>query len=311
MGYPMQRWSGVVTDDTGKPRSGASVTVRRKSTAAIATVFSDEAFTAKTNPLTSDSNGLVWFYGLDDDYTVTVDDTDFELGDVSLRTDWSYERRNRYVLEEWFQRLPQLNASIGVGTNLDWEIQGTNASNDDVTFFAGGGIKMETDGAAGDDVILMAHEDASQSAWDDIGWYTDNEVSFEVLLTTGGGIGDTVIWAGFKLTSTDVIATDDDQVFVRFSDDSNSGKWLAISSRSGTDDQDDTGVTVASDTSYLIQIIVDASRVPRVWINGVLVATLTALQPSINLIPVVGVSAFDVAGGKYIITRYIRASGTY
>jgi len=200
--------------------------------------------------------------------------------------------------------LPQLNAvtdppaadtyntaAILALLNADrhFEILGNNASSDDVTISAEGGIKMETDGGGTDAVILLPHLNAGQSPWTSFTWGTDQEVAWEGHIKTGSAITSEVIWAGLKLTNTSVTATDNDQVFFRFAPGTNSGKWQAVYSIGGTDTETDSGVTVAADTEYHLLVTIDSSRIARFYINGALVETSTALTNATDLIPYIGI----------------------
>lgn len=197
---------------------------------------------------------------------------------------------DRYVLEETFKRLPSINASIGVATNLDFEVLGTNASADDVTYGSTiGGIQLQTDGADNDQVIILPHLDASQTAWTGIEWGTENQTEWECILRTDASVAALTIWAGLKLTNTSVVATDADQVFFRF--DAAVANWEATTSIGGTDTETDTGVAVAANTTYKLKISIDSSRIARFYIDNVLVHTTTALTDNIDLIPYVGVHA--------------------
>lgn len=203
---------------------------------------------------------------------------------------------------------PGLNADIlnateatRMVTDPDFEILGTNASSDDVTFNAEGGLKFETDGADGDGVILLPHLDANQTAWTSFTWGTDQQVAWQCRIRTGAAIDNAIIWAGLKLTNTPTTATDADQVFFRYEDDNNDGEWEAVSSIGGTDTETDTGIAVAASTDYELIIAIDSSRIARMYINGTLVATTAALTDEIDLIPYVGVEADGAAEAKSII----------
>lgn len=203
---------------------------------------------------------------------------------------------------------PGLNADIlsateatRMVTDPDFEVLGTNASSDDVTFNAEGGIKLETDGADGDSVILLPHLDSNQSAWTAWTWGTDQQVIWQATIKTGASIANAIIWAGLKLTNTPTTATDDDQVFFRYEDDVNSGRFQAIYSIGGTDTATDSGITVAANTVYELAITIDSDRVARMFINGTLAATSTALTDATDLIPYVGVEADGAAAAKSII----------
>jgi hypothetical protein len=207
---------------------------------------------------------------------------------------------------------PGLNADIlnatestRMITDPDFEVtpNGTNASSDDVTYYAEGGIDVETDGTDGDSVSIIPHLDANQSAWTQVTWGTDKEVRWDCTITTGPAITTCIIWAGLKLTDTPVTATDADQVFFRYEDDVNSGKWQAVSSIGDSDDAHDTGVTVAINTKYHFTIIIAADRTARFFINGVLEETSAALTDAVDLIPYIGIEE-DGAGSA--MTLYIH-----
>lgn len=78
----MQAYHGVVQDSTGRALAGQSVTVRIRSTGAVATLYSTEAGAALTNPLTTDVNGRFSFYAQDNRYNVVTADS--SIDDVML-----------------------------------------------------------------------------------------------------------------------------------------------------------------------------------------------------------------------------------
>jgi len=212
---------------------------------------------------------------------------------------------------------PGLNADIQnaaeatrMVTDPDFEVLGTNATSDDVTFYAEGGITMETDGADDDQVILLPHLDANQSAWSQITWGTDKEVIWECSITTGPSIVDAIIWAGLKLTNVDVTATDADQVMFRYEEGVQSGVWEAINSIGGVDVETDSGVTVALGTKYDLKIVIDSSRIAKLYIDEVLVGTSAALTDTTDLIPYVGVmcQVGGASGAKSILVHSQKIS---
>ena len=204
--------------------------------------------------------------------------------------------------------IPSINAdilSVVEATNItpdrNFEILGTNATTDDALINAEGGITMSTSGADGDGCILVPHLDANQSAWEQVTWGTDKEVEWECFIKTGANITNAIIWAGLKLTNTPVKATDADQVFFRFEDDVNSGKWETVFSIGGTDTVADAGIAaVAVSTQYHLKITIDTLRIAKMYINDVLVATSTALTDVIDLKPYIGVEADGAAAVKAI-----------
>jgi hypothetical protein len=217
---------------------------------------------------------------------------------------------DRITLVERFLRRPGVNNTLDTFTasvaaaemlaamvaNKDFEVLGTGASADDVTFDPEGGILLETDASASQQVIVLPHLSTNQSAWSAVKWGTDREVWWACAIKTAAALAD-VTWAGLKLTNTGVVATNDDQAFFRFA---STGTIKAVYSIGGTDVSADTGVTPAVSTAYRLAIVIDASRIARFYIDGVLVATSTALTDAIDLIPYVGVEG----NAKSITLRY-------
>jgi hypothetical protein len=203
---------------------------------------------------------------------------------------------------------PGLNADIQNAAEAtreiadpDFELLGTNAVSGSSAYNAEGGITLTTAGASGDQVILVPHLDASQSAWGTVTWGTDKQVIWEAVIATSSNIADIILWAGLKLTNTSTTATDNDQAFFRFAPATNSGKWQAVNSIAGTDDEDDAGVTVAVSTVYHLKIVIDVSRVARFYINDALVATSAALTDATDFIPYIGVQASAAAAKAVVV----------
>lgn len=211
------------------------------------------------------------------------------------RLEWTAGQRGKPSLNADIQNAAEATREIA---DPDFEVLGTNASSDDVTFYAEGGILVETDGADGDEVIVLPHLDANQSAWAQVTWGTDRELVWECFIGSTANVTNAIIWAGLKLTNTEVVATDNDQVFFRYEDDVNSGEWQAIESIGGTDTATDTNVAAAINTRYHLQIIVDNGRIARFYLNGSLVRTSSALTDATDLIPYIGVAADGAAAAK-------------
>lgn len=184
----------------------------------------------------------------------------------------------------------------------DFELLGMNASSDDVTLNPEGGIILETDGADGDEEILLPHLNTGQSPWTGVTWGTDQQTIWSAHIKTGANITNAIIWAGLKLTNTEVIATDNDQVYFRYEDDVNAGKWEVVWSIANTDTETDTTVAAAINTDYHLVIAIAADRTARCYINGVLVATTTALTAA-DFIPYIGVAADGAGAAKSLIVR--------
>ena len=223
---------------------------------------------------------------------------------------------NRYELVERFNQTPGINGDLASATeatrvpaNRDFEVFGTNSTSALCTFSAGGGITLTTAGADGDVTGVTPHLDTAQTAWAGTNWNTSDRVVFETTIETGANITNAIIIAGLKLTNTAVVATDNDQVFVRYEDDVASGIFQVITSATGTDTTTATTVTVAVSTSYNIKIAINGDRDVHVFINGVLVARLpAALTANVDLIPYVAVEADGAAAAKAINCRGIIMS---
>lgn len=228
---------------------------------------------------------------------------------------------NRYELVENFRKTPLLNASIVptnldptqaeiatiLRANLDFELAGTNAADSGSVFADGGGIQLTTAASINDQMLIQPHQDANQSSWAATKWNTNDRIVFQanVKLTS---VADVILWAGFKLTNTSVIATDNDQAYFRFESGVNSGKFQTITSNAGTDTTFNTDVTVAADTNYDLKVLVDANRRTFFYVNGVQVARSAALLASnVDLIPYIGVQTKTTAA-KVIRIRNLRCS---
>lgn len=228
---------------------------------------------------------------------------------------------DRTILVEDFKQRPALNGDILITStnptlaqmatrflaNRDFEVLGTNMTTALCTFSTGGGVTLTTAGAANDQGILSVHLDTNQTQWSVIDFSTDDEIALGTKIKTGASVADTTLWFGWKLTNTPVVATDNDQAFFRYETSTNSGKWQAVYSASGTDYTIDTGVSVAAATEYKLEIVVDEDRVPRFFINNELVATGTALTTGVDLLPYVGVQA-GAAAAKAVTVRKLVAA---
>ena len=204
---------------------------------------------------------------------------------------------------------PSINADILSATEAvreiadpEFEVLGVGATSALSTFNVEGGITFTTAGANGDEMILVPHLDANQAAWGTVTWGTDRETRWECEIQSGANITAAIIWAGLKLTNTEVLVTDADQVFFRYEDDVNAGEWVAVDSIANTDVSTDTNIAVAVSTKYHLRIDIDAARIARMYINGILVRTTTALT-AVDLIPYIGV-ACDGAGAAKALNIY-------
>lgn len=256
----------------------------------------------------------------------------------------------RYYLEEYFAQKPQLIVSstpdltdndvadansilLLNAVNKNFQIQGLNASDDDVIFSVNdAGIILETDGGDNDQIIVLPHLTANQSAWNHTKWGTENQVEWDCAIKTGTSIADTAFWAGFKLTNVPTIATDANQAYFIFSqvDDANTGTLTTntnlhfVYSIDGTDYVTDLGLQVAVNNQYRLKIRIDNIRKVTVFVNETqygltqttgttgIVETVTnkkslALTNDTDLIPYVGVQALT-GTAKQITLSYEKIS---
>ena len=169
------------------------------------------------------------------------------------------------------------NLGSNAQVNPNFQILGTNASDDDVTFATTtAGLLLIPDGADGDQLIVAPHLDTNQTAWTGTLWGTENQLQWECCIRTDAAdIDDTTIWAGLKLTNTQAYATDDDQAyFVYGAEDDDAGALTTnanlhfVYSAGGTDYITDLNITVAAATNYRLGIQIDSSRQVSCFVDG-------------------------------------------
>lgn len=228
------------------------------------------------------------------------------------------------LLEERFLKRPGLNANqdpsgsdtyntaqaiLIVDKNHDFEILGTNMTSALVTFAATGGITLTTAGASADQGILLPHLNTGASQWTGVQWNSDQTPTFETVLVTGANITAVTLWAGYKLTNTPVVATDNDQAFFRYDDTVNSGRFQCVASNNGTDVVVDSGISVAVSTQYHLRVEIDSDHTVHFMINGNEVVTIVsgAKAAVTGLIPYVGIMA-NASAAKALTVRGIRCS---
>lgn len=215
----------------------------------------------------------------------------------------------RIVLQEDFLQKPGINADIGVATNLNWEVLGTNAVSADTAFAVGGGITISSHGAATDSTIILPHLDTTQSAYNAISYAPSTAPQFVTTIKTPAALTNTTFWLGFKLTNTPTTTTDNDQCFFKYVNGTDT-TWQCLYSIGGTDTAVDSGVTLAVSTTYQMWITMTTGGVATFWINGNAVATTTALTAAAALKPYIGVLSATDATAKSLTIRNIELSVT-
>lgn len=217
---------------------------------------------------------------------------------------------DRIVLTKVFggRGKPGINADIQNSSEAvrmiadpDFEVLGANASSDDVTYNAEGGVLLTTDGADGDGLFLLPHLDANQTPWEQFTWGTDNETEWECWLKMGAAVTTRIVWCGLKLTNTDVIATNDDSAYFRYEDGVNSEKWQSNVSVGGTDNTVDTGIVGVADQFLHFKVVLDKAEVCHMFANGREIQAVSFSGASADLIPYICVEADGAAAAATLV----------
>lgn len=222
-----------------------------------------------------------------------------------------HDSETRFSHVEKFITKPCIAAQNGYPYNQFWQVSGTNMTSALVDFDSGGGILLTLAGADADSALLGPNSTSNYSALATVILNTGKKVRWATRIKTGASIATQKIWAGLKLTNVDVIATDNDQAFFRYENGVNSGKFQIANSNNGTDQTQDSGVTVEAATEYELVIEIDENRIPRYYINDVHVGTGNALKANTNLVSYHGLKASGAALAATLNIRYIAISRDY
>jgi hypothetical protein len=217
---------------------------------------------------------------------------------------------SRKFIHEDFKQIPGLNADITVAYNPNFETLGTSGVSADHTFNANGGFNLASHGGATDSAILLPHLDAKQTVFATSGLFLpSNTPMFGWKFKTAAALTNTTIWCGLKLTNTPTIATDNDQILIKYINGTDTN-WQSTYSIGGTDVTADTGVAVAAATIYNVWVVIGqgGTGIGTIWINGTKVLTTTALTSSAALIPYLGVLSAVDATAKSVVVYDVWAS---
>ncbi len=155
--------------------------------------------------------------------------------------------------------------------NKHIEVLGTSATSALCAHLEGGGVRLTTAGADADQTILAAQLDAGMSGLAAVNWDSRNEPLFLANIVAGPDAADVhncTIFGGFKLTLTDIVATDANQFFFRVNNGAAAGTWNCVQSIADSDVEYDTGITIVAGTPYQLLVVLDENRVPHYYING-------------------------------------------
>lgn len=235
----------------------------------------------------------------------------------------SHDWHRRFHHDQVFNQVPLLVGAADAGAsfsqtalnlrhraNKDWEIAGTNAANAGSTASTGGGLALATAGAANDTIAIKPHTTSALSQLSTVDFSTSDQLGYGARVKTGSSIADLTLCFGYGLTLADVTdfgqGNDNDGVWFRYNPSSNSGKFQCIASRSGTDEVRDSGVTVAADTDYTLEVSVDEDRRAHFFINSGWVASMeNPLTAAIDLLPFAGVASSASAAKSFKLRRLV------
>jgi hypothetical protein len=194
---------------------------------------------------------------------------------------------DRVYYEDFFEHVPNIEESqipSGSYVNSNFIIEGTNATNDDVTYATTtAGLLLTPDGSNGDQIIIspdtrVTGSARAHSAWGGTKWGTENQVQWECAIRTDAADDDDqTVWAGLKLTNTSVVGTDDDQAYFIYSPEGDdalttafttTGNWHFVVSIGGTEYLTDLGVPFKTAKDYRFGINIDHERKVSAYVNG-------------------------------------------
>ncbi len=171
-----------------------------------------------------------------------------------------------------------------------------------VAFAADGGCLFTTDATDGEGIFIVPHIDTEHGIWDDVTFGTDDETEWECTFKMGD-IDSSIVWAGLKLTNTDVVATDDDQAYFRTEDNVSSAAIVAQCSVGDSDHSHvSDNITIAGEI-YTVGVKFDKDEVCHMFINGREVFSRSFKGNTVTLKPYIGVEA-DGAADAAELTVY-------
>lgn len=109
------------------------------------------------------------------------------------------------------------------------------------------------------------------SRWQRITWPTSASPYFETTIrtfTSAKSLDHTIIQAGLLLTHIFDLTTDADQIKFWCASSTSVGKLYVAVSIANVDTLTDTGITLAINTNYKLQIAIDSDRTAQCFVNG-------------------------------------------
>ncbi len=132
------------------------------------------------------------------------------------------------------------------------------------THSASGGITLTTAGSSGDQAVVEPSLTTGITEWSAINWLSEKSPRFECFIRTPATITSYCMWAGFKLTLTDVLATDADAAFFKFSTTADTGgsatNLTVCIARAGIKVVTVLPIVITASTLYRLTLSVNAQR---------------------------------------------------
>ncbi len=209
---------------------------------------------------------------------------------------------------------PGINADIDSATEAvreiadeDFEVQGTNGVSSSTSIVAEGGVLLTTAGADNDQIIIVPHQDSNQTAWKEVTWGSDREVSYQCLVKTGTNIGNVAYVLGLK-SDLDMGIDDADLGVFNFNTDDSDVNWGFVGNEAaGTVVDTDTGITVTINTLYKMRLTCGPDSIMKAFINDEYVGEQSFEAGAEDFTPLVGVQA--LSGAADVLTVYGQKIG--
>lgn len=180
-------------------------------------------------------------------------------------------------------------------------IHGTNIAAANVSRNVEGGIDVVTVATAGNQTILVPHEDDNACLMNpaSMTWGSDREAEFECLIKTPSVLTNLIIMAGFKTDDGPADMAVTDQGLVVFQYDTSAvadTNWKIVADDyDGSDDVElDSGVTVVASTIYKLGIKCDHAGIAHCFINDEEVAAVDFSGGADDWVPMIGYQRLSV-----------------
>lgn len=212
--------------------------------------------------------------------------------------------KDRVVIDETFTQKPAVPADYAAQYNPLFTYSGYSGHTGQVTHTADG-LKIQPSGFSSSFGCVQPYSGGALALSGYLA--AGKQPSYYIKYKTGSSVASHIIHAGLKVTQTDVVATDDDQVFFRFADGFNDNKVVLHISNAGTDYAYLTDTVLVADTVYEFEIDIDENGKVRAYINGNSVKSYPLTGPATNaaLYPYQGVKSTSTSAPSWIIKRLI------